>query len=916
MNNDRFESARNTVLSLLKLNSTGGNTLKHISEKVDLVLQFPEYALVDPVKLIQQIQDDRSIVTKDATELIGEDVWPWIKAEKSKIHWELWERYAHYLQEKNPNFPVAKLDKATDKILDHCMNPKRSGVWDHRGLVVGSVQSGKTANYTGLINKATDAGYKLIIVLAGMHNGLRSQTQMRIDEGFIGRDSSVRSRQRLTKTIGVGERAVGEEIHSYTSSEVHGDFNASREGLNVPIGGSTKSVVVIKKNKSILENLILWLNGFATEVDGGRLILDTPLLVIDDEADNASVNAGTDTEVRTINRLIRVLLGMFSQNAYVGYTATPYANLFIPETWREDTMTTIKEIDFKVGEDLFPRSFILNLPSPSNYIGAKKVFGIDDPNSEESSEGLNVIRAVTDRDPLLPAKINKDNEDDLPDRLPDSLKQAVKSFIVTNAIRHLRGQGQQHSSMLVHVALRVKWIDRVALLVDELVQEFRNGIKYKDPIILDELFELFETDYVPTTESVNANKGYEDSQIQVHNWEEVEVYLLAAVSKMEVRAVHGQKKLATLEYHEIEELNYDLYKDSGLCVIAVGGNKLARGITLEGLSISYYLRTSKMYDSLMQMGRWFGYRPGYVDLCRLYTTNELRHWFRHVTMANEELRADFDELARKRMKPADFQLKVRTHPGMLKITSLAKMRGHEKIKVGFSGHLTQTHEFRAQDVAPNHDALNVLLSRISEARRVMQKGNAKKVAAWQFENVQVEHVLEFLSAYQDENRSYPTQQGYIKTQNTNNLLKDWSVVIYNTPSAKIEIPFTIDGREEQIGIGERSFELIGQDKFIVGEKKNAILFREHLVVDLDGVNRNSSMTNIKKARMQTGKPLLVIVPLRSKGEQGDFSPELPCVGFGLHFPIIKGEQHFEYAARPIAEFEEVLQESDDPEDEE
>lgn len=882
---------------------------------------FSSLTSEDCEELAAMIMDDLSINTEEALEIVGEDVKPWLHAAKSRIEelndWELWTRYRKYLLKKNPNFPVSELDRATDKILDHCMDPKVAGAWDRRGLVVGHVQSGKTANYAGLINKATDAGYKFVVVLAGMYNDLRRQTQIRIDEGFVGRESKEKPNGIRSTKIGVGnvKIPVNQEIHSYTTADDKGDFKSNHR-LNISLKGELAKVLVIKKNKSILENLIVWLDGFAEELDGKRVIPNIPLLVIDDEADNASVNSGTEVDVKTINRLIRVLLGLFAQNSYIGYTATPYANLFIPGSWNETLETHVKERKFLVGEDLFPRDFIINIPAPSNYIGATKVFGIDGEMSGRV-EGLDIVRVVRDRDPLLPAKINKTNEGERPESLPGSLKLAIKSFVLTSAIRILRGQGSDHSSMLVHVALRVSWIDRVARLVFEELNHLRNAIRYQDQAVLSELEHLFNEDFVPTTESVKLNMGYSDSKVQVHQWADVKEKLVDAVMKIQVRSVHGQKKVAGLEFPEIEDLNYDKYEE-GLSVIAVGGNKLARGLTLEGLSISYYLRTSKMYDSLMQMGRWFGYRPGYVDLCRLFTTGELIEWFQHVAVATEEMRQDFDELSRKRMRPKDFRLKVRTHPGMMRITALGKMREHEKIRVAFSGRLVQTYAFSAKDQASNAEAFDRLIHHYSVQRREVQPneiGNSRHLV---FDGVEPQGVLDFLGAYKGVDIDYDPEIGYINRQLESDQLTKWTVVVFDTKGGSLVHKCQTGAHTYEFGVAGRSLQMRETERVLyVGGGKNAILFKDQLVVDLPSVTKDSKMDEIKAARTAKAQPLLVIIPLTNReGPVDGFDNDVPLVGFGIHFPVIDGEKHYEYAARPIPEFMEELQTSDELEEDE
>ena len=906
---DQFQSARNiahVLLAKYQKEELNASVLEH---EVANVFKMNGFESVDQEELLAQLEADLNIYSGKATELVEKDVKPWLNAEKANINWGLWERYKMYLRSKDASFPIDAVDDLTDRILDKCINPKIQGSWDRRGMVVGNVQSGKTANYTGLVNKATDAGYKLIVIIAGIHNTLRAQTQVRVDEGYIGRKSADFINSQKNVKVGVGKFDVDTEIYSYTSSDDRGDFNRSiATKINVPIGGKSPTVLVIKKNKSILENLILWLNQFAQDVNGERKIVNVPILVIDDEADNASVNSGTEVDVKTINRLIRTLLNLFNRNTFIGYTATPYANLYIPSSWSEELETLVKDVKFKVGEDLFPRDFIVNIPPPSNYIGAVQVFGYENDNTGEEHEGLDIIRYADDQEPHFPKKIIKDNAGELPDDVPDSLKEAVKAFILTNAIRRIRGQENKHSSMLVHVALRVKWIDIVAWLVNELLRTYKNQIKSKQGSILSDLEELYNNDFMPTTAEVKANMLYHDPKIKIHTWEEIKEQLIAAVSKIEVRAVHGVKNTSTLDYHNVQELNYDDY-DNGLCVIAVGGNKLARGITLEGLSVSYYLRTTRMYDSLMQMGRWFGYRPGYVDLCRLYTTSELVNWYRHVTMATEEMRADFDEMAANNKTPKDYQLKVRTHPGMLMITALTKMREHEKIKIGYSGKLIQTFTFHKSHIDGNYREFKYLISRLKTPNEIKTSTGIVNALLW--DEVSSEVVKDFIGTYRNTYHKLDILKSYIDKQNGDGLLNNWSVAIWMSSKNQNDHKIKWEGGEYSGGMVTRT--LIGKQtmELSVGGKKNAILAKEHRLVDLN-LTLEATEDEIKNERKRLLKPLLVLMPIDPS--EYDLDNETPIIGFGIMFPIIDSEKKYEYAARPIPGMEEEVQESDDPDD--
>ena len=289
---------------------------------------------------------------------------PWLDDAKASIEPFYWERYKKLLLKTGlPQDVVTSTDFVTDRILSRLGNPRLEEKWDRRGMVVGHVQSGKTANYSGLICKAADAGYRLIIVIAGIHNNLRNQTQARIDEGFIGRDTAKAGQNRGDHAIGVGLFDDRNVPVSLTSAKR--DFHKETASTNTSQIDSYKVpvVLVIKKNPSTLKNLLDWLRDNSAK--GDDLMIDQPMLLIDDEADNASINTKyAKDEVTKINAQIRDLLATFHRSCYVGYTATPFANIFVDPDQYDDALK----------EDLFPRHFIIGLDAPTNYFGASKVF--------------------------------------------------------------------------------------------------------------------------------------------------------------------------------------------------------------------------------------------------------------------------------------------------------------------------------------------------------------------------------------------------------------------------------------------------------------------------------------------------------------------------------------------------------------
>lgn len=910
-------------------------TIFSIIKKVSAI-NIVEGQTFDEQELFEILRADFSIGKAEMT-ILSDEVEPWLNDEKANINFELWNRYKLYMQQQDPSFPINDLDDFTDKILDKCVNPKTEGAWDRRGMVVGHVQSGKTSNYVGLINKATDAGYKIIIVIAGTISSLRRQTQERIDFGYIGRSSSAFIQGQETRLVGVGNYSSETDIYSLTSSHYErndeGDFSQKiANRLNIPIG-KNPVVFVIKKNKSILENLIDWLskNENIKIVDGFRKLMDIPALIIDDEADAASVNASKDiNEVKTINRLIRTLLNLFNQKTFIGYTATPYANLFIPQEFNEELITKIKKKEYKIGEDLFPRDFIVNIKAPSNYIGAAKIFGYENSIPELTKEPLDIFRPIDDFDPPFFRKINKENQDNLPEYLPKSLEVALKSFILTCAIRRLRGQDTKHNSMLVHTALLVKWIDRVAHLVNEKMRVYKNAIKSEDKTLLAELKDLYEADFQPTTQNILENLDYTDIRIKQHSWKEVQEELKKAVEKIEVRAVHGTRSTANLDYHNIEEIDYNRY-DKGLSVIAVGGARLSRGITLEGLSISYYFRTTRMYDSLMQMGRWFGYRPGYVDLCRLYTTHEIFEWFNHITLATEEMRNDFDEMTATYQKPKDFRLKVRNHHGLLTITSLNKLHFTEDIEISFSGENPQTYHLSKDKSVIEHNFKNLqnLIENIGFPEKENRKIIKNKIRHLLYENVDIQALCNFIDDFKIEQPSInnATLSEYIKSQSKENKIKQWSICIVGNTDDRVFIDYkgktprnerkpnedlatyTLhhSGEEIIMGCSVRNQQVAREgDYYLIS--KNQIDQMGDRQVDLS--TQSETYAEIKKQRSVEKKGLLLIYALDERATP-NVKNGIPIVGYSLHFPRIDDEIKVSYTTTIAKDFDNEVMEDDD-----
>lgn len=681
---DHFVNARNLAVDILRNERVRTpDLIRQTAEKAaQAQVLFDPAASVDVDRLTAELRHLFSVTAESATALDDATQHvPWLPSKRGGIQWRFWNRYVTYLERDFGMAPavVANLDELTTMILERLEDPGREPSWDRRGMVVGSVQSGKTANYTGLICKAVDAGYKLIIVLAGIHSNLRSQTQLRLDEGVLGFDTQKSRKLNVdNRWVGVG-RLPGDRlvVHSLTSSAENGDFNKTvAETIGVMLGGDPV-ILVIKKNSHLLGNLLKWVlhvAGSDEATAGERIVRNVPLLLIDDEADNASINTkakpgvNDDDNVTAINGKIRGLLDAFEKSSYVGYTATPFANIFI----NPDAETPTH------GEDLFPRSFIINVKPPNNYVGPARVFGLDgDPDASiDARNGLPIVRDIDDCGDAFPPGHKIDH---IPRELPESLRKAIRCFILTCAARRARGQASVHNSMLVHVTRFVNVQEIVVTLVRAELGALQRRIEFGDgerrPTLLEELQELWLKVFAPISRAMGDEAG------AAVTWEAVKRELHAAASKIVVLPINGFAK---------EALDYKEHEAVGRSVIAVGGDKLSRGLTMEGLSISYFLRTSRMYDTLMQMGRWFGYRPGYLDLCRLFTTPMLRQWYRHIALAEEELRREFDYMVAAGLTPENYGLRVRTHPDGMVVTALNKMSHGRTLELSWAGVLAQT----------------------------------------------------------------------------------------------------------------------------------------------------------------------------------------------------------------------------------
>lgn len=866
-----------------------------------------------PEEIAEAIRDLETIFVVEqgpSVSLIDEQLRPpvWYVGERRRPG-SFMQRYLQKLEENSwPRKSVDALRDSTAQVLEVLDDPDRDGPWDWRGLVVGDVQSGKTAHYAGIINRAADAGYRVIVVLAGMHNILRLQTQRRLEADFLGFDTDPQSSTETgrRKAVGVGLINPGLIVDSLTNAALKGDFNQRVANQSNFTPMSHPFLLVVKKNASVLRNLNRWINRLP---DQSR---NAPLLVVDDEADQASVDTGDqpllpdgtfdeDYNPKTINGEIRKLLNAFGRSGYAGYTATPFANILMHDERRAE--------DY--GADLFPSTFIVSLTPPDDYFGPEAVFGTNDEGNEG---GLPLIREVDQTgEDWIPERHDKTLRPrfDGTDVIPPSLERAIDAFLLACASRAARGQSKEHNSMLVHVSRFVDVHEAVHYQVEQYLLSTRALISGSDRETIERLRDIWETDFVRTTDLV-LDTIYGRNTPTV-SWSDVLEKLPDSSDKIEVLVANGRSKT---------DIDYESYKLTGRSLIAIGGDKLSRGLTLEGLTVSYFLRIARQYDSLLQMGRWFGYRRGFADLCRLYTTPDMEDWFRHIATANKELKSQFVHMRMTGSTPKEYGLGVEDH-SILNVTAQNKRRHAAQRQVSYAGEgKIQTVMFRDKAIVERNAQIadgfiEALGKGIQSPRRPGDKDTAAKGELWN--DVPGHDVAQFLQnlSFPPENLEIegPRLAGYISGRINDHELTSWTVFL---PTA--------DGLETNLG--SRTFNCVRRsprtdrqvsDRYIIRsilspldeaidlsdeEFRRAVTQtnRERQLVGKDPIDRPSGpqIRTIRGERPQNG--LLIIYPLDP--EVGKVDSDRPVVGVVVSFPDSRNARRRAYLENPVRQREE------------
>lgn len=760
-----------------------------------LVIAMPQ-EIVDRALLEFLKRAGKVRTLKDPAGLDGDLPSPWYAGPNYDVD-RFWPALQDLLAEDLLEGDIESIDRSSTKVVSRLPCPG-GDQFSGRGLVLGYVQSGKTANFSAVLAKAADAGYRLVIVLSGITNSLREQTQ---------------------------ERLTGELVEPHPAVWI----SLTSDGQDFRIGKVTTAssllttgqplFAVVKKNATVLRRLNKWLRAAPPEIRA-----KCPAIVIDDEADQASVNTGSgETDRPAVNSQVLELLDLLPRVAYVGYTATPFANVFIDPT---------------VPRDLYPRDFIIDLPRPPSYFGAERIFGRDrllQDEADEMVDGLDIVRRVEDDEVDLVKPKGRAAEGFQP-VLPPSLLEAIDYFVLASAARAARGHRDHHTSMLIHTTLSSKVHMRTRPLVEAHVAGLLAGVRASDGDLLSRLTDIWdrETAAVPA-----VSQGESET-----NFSSLAPYLELVLDGCDVVVENSISDL---------RLKYDGPKRVH---IVIGGNVLSRGLTIRGLVVSYFVRTASTYDTLLQMGRWFGYRTNYTDLPRVWMTQDLADSFRDLALVEKELRLDLRRYELEGVTPLDFAPKIRTHPKLM-ITSAQKMGKAVARDVSYSSRFVQTTFLHHRDegiIERNQRALRDLVDHNGPTRAW------RPVAGrWVRTGIPVEHISEFLAQFVIHPNNVEANatliRDYIRAQVAEGSLTEWTVAVVGREAG---------GRPMPVGLG-LSVGLLKRSRLPRADASSAYLgvitSDSDLSCDLqDGISRwKSDEPEVIRARDAAGPLLLLYV---------------------------------------------------------
>ncbi|WP_198170956.1 Z1 domain-containing protein [Actinoplanes awajinensis] len=770
--------------------------------------------VIDKLIKRHEAETTRYLELKEPLGVGREHAQPWYTGpRKGDRNWPAYEAHLNRTLPKDAvlNGAIRTIDQASDKVVAMLDHPATS-TFNSRGLVVGHVQSGKTSNFTAVIAKAADRGYRMFIVLSGVHNALRRQTQTRL----------IRDVVRLNPTL----------WHQITTAD-H-DFVPTPNPASLLAGKDQSLLLVVKKNSIVLEKLKDWLASSRSHLQ------NCPALIIDDEADQATL------ATRTINPLIVEVIESLPRVCYVGYTATPFANLLADPADKTD---------------FYPKDFILSLPRSGDYQGPETLFGRsaldgEDPNAVPG--GRDMVRRIPDDEVALLRPARKADVPDFTPEVTASLRQAVLWFWTATAIRRVRSGTVDHSSMLVHAHTDTRVHDSYREPLTSLRDEAETLLSTSDERFLAELRQLWDDESTRVDATALGERSVD--------FDSIVALLPQVVADTQVIMDH---------YRSTDRLDYEA---GPATVIAVGGNTLSRGLTLEGLVVSVFVRSSDVYDTLLQMGRWFGYRPDYTDLPRIYMPAQVIRWFTHLATVEAEMRLEIDRLLEEHKSPTELAVRIRCHPQM-RITAPSKGRTKVRAAAAYGGALVESRYFPAapdttarkwhRDNAAAVEALLDAAANGATADESMPDGRI----LWR--GLSGADVIDFVEKYRFHERSTNANsrlmRDYIQKRMEDGGLVSWNVGVVGTASANGQPQVGLKG-DRSIGYVTRTRLGINGDDDVADIKTLTGSRDEGLDLTIDPktvMNRTRLQTVRLEQQPETGLILLYPINASSKATRED-----------------------------------------------
>jgi hypothetical protein len=822
-------------------------------------------------KKIKKIEVILDLVRGEAippASLVTTQIFDWYKPQSNH---EYWPTFFQFLSDKKRGgFPKAawnSVNETSTKILNRIPSPSQSDDFDCCGIVMGHVQSGKTANFTAVTAKAADCGYNLIVVLSGGNfNDLRNQTQSRLSQQLTGQLSNPDGKH-------VDGNLYKNPWHEGTS---FGDTNdvgdVGQHGWDPDWDSSDGPCLVItKKNVNSLKKMFDWANSLDRE--------KINLLLIDDEADHASINTETEKEGTRINKSLRRLLHLFPRRVYIGYTATPFANMFVHPDYDDVRAVDEDDLHYSSSEKLktlYPRDFIVALPKPAGYLGLSELFGHEsdwEPRTVEVDEKeAEFIRKLTDKD-------SKSAD------LKEGIEKSLMDFILTWGLRIVRdGNSNFHHTMLVHTKETKATMHPLVFRIENRLKRWTRAIragKYamsKEKEIQKRIGEHYQTEFVDKW-------NYKDS------CPDYETVIQAFLDTSEERQDSWPDVLEVSSDEEIGgDLNYHQYPH-GRVVVAVGGNRLSRGFTLEGLTVSYFIRHPKQMksDTLLQQGRWFGHRHGYKDLARIHLTEGLRSHCHSLLLVEEYLRDELEKLESEGGTPRNYAIPVLKALDMIPTAMNKIPRKSEVRSINFSGEIYpksgrfafhKPHILK-ENLKHTANLLNSLQTKpeLIKGRRLWKRVISLEDALSYIENLSFPgnpFKLQDLKDYS--NRRIDAGKGEIST---------WSVALVGRSRGQQSIPLSSFGFDAPLVMSERSRSAPGSDS--IGIIHGPADFRLDLPGPDSRYRPNGRWSNKLLTRARDPEnPLMVIYLFDSNAgdpplfEQGQ--EKVPLVGVSVIFP--------------------------------